>query len=139
MTQVFIGKNRAEKGITQPITSKKDNEELLILGSRHLGFVPGDEDYVDPLRDATLEASKYIAAGSFVGADDYAKATSFTPKEPAYVNIPLANVIVQIPVTDNTQTIEQVFERGTDFLADLLNIDGVEETLLKHGVKITPI
>lgn len=58
---------------------------------------------------------------------------------PTWINFPVLNTNVKIPVNDSTSTIEQAYEKGVDFLADLLELDGVKEVLEKHGVEITPL
>lgn len=55
------------------------------------------------------------------------------------INIPTMNVNVILPMNSPVMSTQEIYEKGTDFIADLLQLEGVEEVLKKHGAQIKPI
>jgi hypothetical protein len=88
---------------------------------------------------AGTDLTNVLVTGTYLGKDDYANSPvgRFTTA-PTKINIPVLNTMVIIPTNDSVLK-QHLIEKGIDFIADLLAIDGVQEVLEKYGVEIKPL
>jgi hypothetical protein len=86
--------------------------------------------------------------GTYLSADKYASNKLFVSNsalsayavQPSNItfNIPVMNAMIKFPMNSG-ELQQKVIERGIDFIADLMAIDGVQEVLEKYGVEIKPL
>jgi hypothetical protein len=139
--------------------------EAVVNGSSEVevGRLPEQESWLqgipEPLYDGPSDdKEEMLIKGSFNKADDYA--TSVGKYEPSHqitlhtksdeqwsfgknvkptLTLNVMDVQIILPMNNTMEPMSKVFERGTDFFADLMEIDGVKEVLEKHGAKIVPL
>lgn len=94
---------------------------------------------------AGTDLKELTVSGTFLPADEYANTLTLKNSDiqayslaPQMLCMPILNTMVRIPINNPTLKVDMI-EKGIDFIADLMAIDGVKEVLEKYGAEIKPL